>query len=250
MALITDASELSRQNRILLILERKYGPKVARVLMQTVNSLTVDVFIDQPALEFLLQREDGRIRDVMDAMHEAAYKTNGVSFARTHMLSGTASDVVRSIMTNAATFAQQATAYVAPLIHKTTRKFVIEAGRKVTENALGGQAAKDAVNAARDSLGQISKVRAARISRTAGHEAATKVHRDAVHEAGLDIVKRRWLTAQDERVRAAHAEAHGQERIGDVPFDVGGEKLTRPGDPNGSPWNIINCRCAERLFLQ
>lgn len=30
------------------------------------------------------------------------------------------------------------------------------------------------------------------------------------------------------------------------PFIVGGEELMFPGDKNGSPWNVYNCRCAMR----
>jgi HK97 family phage portal protein len=54
-----------------------------------------------------------------------------------------------------------------------------------------------------------------------------------------------WLTSIDGRERAAHRNAHGQERrLGEL-FEVGGELLTGPGDPNGSPENIINCRCTR-----
>ena len=33
------------------------------------------------------------------------------------------------------------------------------------------------------------------------------------------------------------------------PFDVGGESLMYPGDPTGSPGNIINCRCAHEVII-
>jgi len=32
-------------------------------------------------------------------------------------------------------------------------------------------------------------------------------------------------------------------------FTVGGEKLRYPGDPAGSPWNTINCRCTQLPVL-
>jgi len=52
-----------------------------------------------------------------------------------------------------------------------------------------------------------------------------------------------WLTARDELVREAHAAADGQTvKLNEV-FDIGGEALKFPGDPNGSPGNIVNCRC-------
>lgn len=52
-----------------------------------------------------------------------------------------------------------------------------------------------------------------------------------------------WLATADERTREAHAEADGQVVALDDPFDVDGEELDAPGDPAGSPENVINCRC-------
>lgn len=52
-----------------------------------------------------------------------------------------------------------------------------------------------------------------------------------------------WRTQEDNRVRDAHARADGQEAQIDRPFYVGGEELMYPGDINGSPDNIVNCRC-------
>jgi uncharacterized protein with gpF-like domain len=54
-----------------------------------------------------------------------------------------------------------------------------------------------------------------------------------------------WLTAGDERVRDMHVAADGQITKLDDYFNVGGEYLMYPGDPNGSPENIINCRCVS-----
>lgn len=52
-----------------------------------------------------------------------------------------------------------------------------------------------------------------------------------------------WVTAGDERVRDTHADTDGQTVPLDQPFDVGGEQLMYPGDPNGSDAEVINCRC-------
>ena len=59
-----------------------------------------------------------------------------------------------------------------------------------------------------------------------------------------------WLTSIDGRERPAHRDAHGQERrIGEM-FEVGGEMLAFPGDPMGSPGNIIQCRCTRKAVLK
>lgn len=52
-----------------------------------------------------------------------------------------------------------------------------------------------------------------------------------------------WTTVGDDRVRDDHLFAEGQEQRPGEPFDVGGESLLYPGDPDGSDENVMNCRC-------
>lgn len=52
-----------------------------------------------------------------------------------------------------------------------------------------------------------------------------------------------WDTDVDSRERPAHRRAEGQVRSLSDTFQVGGEDLRFPGDPAGSPANVINCRC-------
>lgn len=64
-------------------------------------------------------------------------------------------------------------------------------------------------------------------------------------QAGISGMGKTWITVGDDRVRPAHAAANGETVPINQPFIVGGEKLFFPGDPRGSPWNIINCRCSS-----
>ena len=58
------------------------------------------------------------------------------------------------------------------------------------------------------------------------------------------VQEKEWLSALIEgRTRDEHRIAHGQRRALDADFLVGGENLAYPGDPKGSPWNIIFCLC-------
>ena len=68
-----------------------------------------------------------------------------------------------------------------------------------------------------------------------------------VPEDQAETVHHRWITMQDEKVRHAHAAAHGQTVPVDQPFDIGGYKMRHPGDGNlGAPLSqIINCFPAE-----
>jgi uncharacterized protein with gpF-like domain len=61
-------------------------------------------------------------------------------------------------------------------------------------------------------------------------------------ETGLPFVKE-WLATQDDRTRDAHISADGQRTEQHGQFIVGGEPLEYPGSLNGSPENVINCRC-------
>lgn len=56
-----------------------------------------------------------------------------------------------------------------------------------------------------------------------------------------------WNSMNDDRTREAHADADGQEQPVGTPFDVMGEQLMYPGDPDGSDENTINCRCWEEV---
>lgn len=56
------------------------------------------------------------------------------------------------------------------------------------------------------------------------------------------VGKQVWI-ASFSNTRDAHAEADGQVTNVGEPFIVGGEQLDYPGDPSGSPENIINCQC-------
>lgn len=55
------------------------------------------------------------------------------------------------------------------------------------------------------------------------------------------IEKQMWISAGDALVREEHIDVKDV-NVGSS-FDVGDESLEYPGDPHGSPENIINCRC-------
>lgn len=74
-------------------------------------------------------------------------------------------------------------------------------------------------------------------------------------ETGVPMLKY-WLATRDDRTRGQkpsdkfdHYSMLEKEKVGvplDKPFNVSGEFLLYPGDPDGSAGNTINCRCALR----
>lgn len=57
------------------------------------------------------------------------------------------------------------------------------------------------------------------------------------------LLRKRWDTEHDERVRTSHRAVNGEIRDLGMPFYVDGVPLMFPGDPMGPPETVINCRC-------
>jgi len=95
----------------------------------------------------------------------------------------------------------------------------------------------------------LSDSRAERIARTEVIGALNEGKLDGYRSTGL-IEKKEWLATMDDRTRGndprdpfSHLAADGEIVNLDEPFVRTGENLQFPGDPAGSPANIINCRC-------
>ena len=71
----------------------------------------------------------------------------------------------------------------------------------------------------------------------------------AIVASGAIKADKVWDAILDSKTRPAHARADGQVRPINEAFDVGGERLKRPGDSSlgATLGNIINCRCSSHL---
>jgi HK97 family phage portal protein len=105
-----------------------------------------------------------------------------------------------------------------------------------------GEERQQLITRIQETYGNINKSRAETIARTEIQSANQKGQFEGYKQAGLRT--KIWVATLDHRTRHAHSEADGQEVPIDMPFNVGGEKLMFPGDPNGSAENTINCRCS------
>lgn len=81
----------------------------------------------------------------------------------------------------------------------------------------------------------------------AGNAAAHAAGLQAERVEGVPMVKR-WLDSDDQRVRPTHRRADGQTVPLRQPFQVGGDLLMFPGDPTGSPEQVIFCRCSIQIL--
>jgi uncharacterized protein with gpF-like domain len=128
-------------------------------------------------------------------------------------------------------------------ISKTTRRRVNNA---ISAGLEANEAPRDIARRIRDDVGQMSAGRALTIARTETHAAHNTGQQMSVEQASdefeVELVKE-WVATEDDRTREDHLNADGQTVALDQPFTVGGAKLMFPGDPNGPPEQIINCRC-------
>ena len=62
-------------------------------------------------------------------------------------------------------------------------------------------------------------------------------------------ITKMWITKEDDKVREAHAEAHGQTQPLTDPFIVATVEMMVPGDPTAPPELVVNCRCTARYML-
>jgi hypothetical protein len=94
---------------------------------------------------------------------------------------------------------------------------------------------------------------ARRIARTTStdvlNEATLQRGITSQEQSGDQLIKV-WLSSRDERVRPTHVAAHGQTQPLHEPFTVGASRLQRPGDPNGAPGEVIQCRCSISVLTR
>lgn len=111
----------------------------------------------------------------------------------------------------------------------------------------------DTAKAIRSGMKEASTARALLIARTemvgavnGGSLAATQIVSDASTTAGEGRMLKEWLTAEGATYprHEEYDDLDGQTQELDAPFDVGGWDLMFPGDPDGPPEEVCNCRCA------
>jgi uncharacterized protein with gpF-like domain len=125
-------------------------------------------------------------------------------------------------------------------ISDTTRAQII---RGIDRGVAEGLGVAQIASFVRDLVPGLSRYRSALIARTEAHGAANYGADAAAKDTGLVLMKE-WVAAADERTRPDHDNVSAVPIPMDSLFQVGTDMLAYPGDPNGSPEQVINCRCA------
>ena len=99
--------------------------------------------------------------------------------------------------------------------------------------------------------------RAVTIARTETHTTATRAMSRAMKATRIQH-EGEWVSTRDERTRRRkakqkydHVIANGERvnKTKEQKYKKTGQALEFPGDPNGAPGNIINCRCVEMFHV-
>ena len=112
----------------------------------------------------------------------------------------------------------------------------------VTSSILQGKSIKHMADDLQKRITTMSRDSAIRTARTAvtGAQNAGRMDSYAVAEKMGIKVKKEWLATLDSRTRHSHAMLDGEQVAQDKKFSNG---CRFPGDPQGPPWEIYNCRC-------
>jgi len=153
-------------------------------------------------------------------------------------------------------FIQRFGAVKVQQIMEATRNQIV---RMIEKGINNGQGLDQIAKAITDAIPQLSRTRAHIIARTEVHTAAIHASQAVAASAPFPMNKR-WISVFDHRTRdfgegdgivdqfnhrAMNEVTVGPDQMFEVPSKNGMvELMTGPGDPGGSPGNVINCRCA------
>lgn len=112
----------------------------------------------------------------------------------------------------------------------------------VTSSILQGKSIKHMADDLQKRITTMSRDSAIRTARTAvtGAQNAGRMDSYAAAEKMGIKLKKEWLATLDARTRHSHAMIDGEQVAQDKKFSNG---CRFPGDPQGPPWEIYNCRC-------
>jgi HK97 family phage portal protein len=121
---------------------------------------------------------------------------------------------------------------------------------RLRSSLLDGLNNGESINALQDRVRTITgfeRKRALLVARTEATPAFNFANHVAYKQSGV-VERKRWLTANDEVVRATHSRAQGEGAI-DLDARFQSTNLLYPGDPSGDVGEIANCRCTDTPVL-
>ena len=241
--------EQALQERLMLRLSRQAEKPIARELQRANRSIMRG---DDGAIEI----HQERLNKIITSLYTTAFNTFGLRMwnaAKKSMLPDEVKrdgnvpltpqfDLARQIWIKAV--AAEKVTQIAGTTKEQAQRIIQQATADAIEQGLGETGTAKLIQARiADDGARLSRLRSRVISRTESHSASNASTQMAAKASGLPMQKE-WIASGGERTRENHLFASGQTVNIDEPFVVGGDYLMQPGDPSGSPEEIINCRCA------
>lgn len=236
--------EYKRVNLLRSGYERKYKYLFDALLMKQFRDVAAKVTADNltPDVSTIVKQEDTQ------KLFVNLYQVVGVDFAKQTYNSKKANDNMvdtwEQYMKRYATMrAGKRISSITKVTKEEIQRIMKAVIEQSVEDGLGSAETARIIKRELTKQGeQINTWRALRIARTevmtASNQGSLKGARD------LEVPTNKiWIATVDERSRSWHAAMNGKEVDINEAFDVSGVPMECPGDPDGLPEDIINCRC-------
>lgn len=231
------------QNRLSANIERVYFKKIAIVLKKQYSAANKNILSGK--YTDIDNSVDKYNADLLQLIEELLTKTSEVFFneAERALMK---KDRQNDFWAYALKFIKKHSADEVVRVSYWTKKSI----KKILEKGLeAGKSNREIAKDIRKVSGITNSIRASRITRTEVHTMNQNAI-DRMMRNETQIKEKEWVSALDTRTREVHAIANGERVDIDDTFSATGEPLKYPGDPAGSPWNIINCRCVAIYHTQ
>lgn len=131
------------------------------------------------------------------------------------------------------------------LISDVSLRSINRINAQLAQVMIGTQPAHQALTAIQKLLGGAARERARTILYTEVGRVYAISTQASMADASQQLpgLRKRWLQSSKLHRRPEHVVAHGQVRLVNEPYMVGGERLMHPRDPKGSARNTVNCGC-------
>lgn len=239
-----------------ILLEKRFGPKLARVITRFRNRFISDLKEHGEAYarnQLSKVTIDGELLPIVELIYKTAGVTGGKLLRDEHR------KYIREAQRKAASFGrnerwiQQVMNYLrmhglffVQNITDTLREDIIRTLQKAVDEGLG---ISETVKLLTDS--RLITARATVIARTEINRASNTGHSIAARELPYEVDKK-WSSARDHRTRHSHVLINGHitDELGTFRVaiyqgkkQIGWDEMQFPGDPDAHPSNTINCRC-------
>lgn len=181
--------------------------------------------------------EEKKLADLLIPIYKQSYKS-GAHFMKASILGKVSNLTPVQLNKNANKYIKKVTASKVKNITQTTKSqlsSVIKAGLEA------GETTKELAKNINNVMVTASTSRAVMIAQTETHNAICAGSYETAKESGLNI--KIWNTVNDEAVRETHKPLNNQIVEINKPFKTKLGPMMYPGDINGSPGNVIRCRC-------